>query len=310
MKEQVALRAATDDDADRPAAFLNTCTLTYQGLARSSPADARALLHEHGTDPATDSRLALTGDEIVGFARVWEAGDEEVRLYARTHPGSTGRGIGSALLEFCEDRARELTEDRPRELTTTNWAADEQAPELLVGRGFAPVRYFLQMKIAADAVPPPPDWPDDVAVKRFASGSVSDDALYDAWREAFAGHWGRVDQGAATFWDERRGVEREIFPYDPSLWFVAMRAGEIAGFSLCERNGELGRVAELGVVPAFRGQGLGYALLTHSFHELRGRGATEVVLDVDAENVTSALRIYRKAGMTERPSFTIWGKTL
>src|ERR671936_816369 len=117
MKEQVAFQAATDDDADRLAAFLNTCTLTYQGLARPSPADARSVLYEHGTDPATDSRLALAGVEIVGFARVWEAGDEEVRLYARTHPESTGRGIGSALLEFCEGRARELTGDRPRELT-------------------------------------------------------------------------------------------------------------------------------------------------------------------------------------------------
>ena len=32
------------------------------------------------------------------------------------------------------------------------------------------------------------------------------------------------------------------------------------------------------------------------------------VLDVDADNVTSALRLYRKAGMTAHPSFTIWEK--
>lgn len=310
MQEQVAFRAATDEDADRLAAFLNTCTLTYQGVARSSPADAKALLYEHGTDPAADSRLALAGDEIVGFARVWEAGDEEVRLYARTHPDATGKGIGSSLLTFCETRARELTPSGKRELTTTSWAADEQAPGLLTARSFAPLRYFLQMKVDADAIPPEGAWPDGIAVEPFSKGHVADDALYDAWRDSFAGHWGRVDQGAATFWEERRDAEREIFPFDPSLWFVATRAGEVAGFSFCEQNGEVGRVAELGVVPDLRGQGLGYALLTHSFHELRNRGATELVLDVDAENVTSALRLYRKAGMTPHPAFTIWGKVI
>ena len=42
--------------------------------------------------------------------------------------------------------------------------------------------------------------------------------------------------------------------------------------------------------------------------ELRGRGATRIVLDVDAENTTSALRLYQSAGMTPRPAFTIWEK--
>lgn len=307
-EQKVVLRAATDGDADRLADFLNTCTLTYQGVARSSPADARSGLYEHGADPSTDSRLALSGEEIVGFARVWAASDEELRFYARTHPDGTGRGVGTALLEFCENRARELSPGRSRELTTTSWATDDLAPALLEARGFAPVRYFLRLKIASDEIPPEGDWPSGVTVERFSAGTVDDDALYGAWREAFAGHWGRMDQGAPAFWEERRDPEREVFPHDPSLWFVARRDGEVAGFSFCDLNGELGRVAEIGVVEARRGRGLGYALLTHSFHELRARGATEIVLDVDADNVTSALRLYRKAGMTPHPSFTIWGK--
>jgi mycothiol synthase len=196
----------------------------------------------------------------------------------------------------------------PRELTTTSWAADERAPELLTGLGFSPVRYFLQMKIASDEIPGRPAWPAGVYVEPFSEGRVEDDALYGAWREAFAGHWGHTDQGAARFWEERRNPDRDVFPFDSSLWFVAMSAGEVAGFSLCEQNGVRGRVAEIGVVDAYRGQGLGFALLTHSFHELRSRGAAEIVLDVDSENVTTAVRLYTKAGMTPHPSFTIWGK--
>jgi mycothiol synthase len=308
MQEQIVLRAATDADADRLAAFINTCTLAYQGVARSSPSEARAQLYDQGTDPVADTRLALAQDEIVGFGRVWAAGDEELRIYARTHPDATGTGIGSALLAFCEGRARELAGARPRKLTTTNWAADERAPELLTGFGFAAVRYFLQMKVASDEIPGRPEWPAGIHVEPFSEGRVEDDALYSAWQDAFAGHWGHVDQGPARFWEERRNPERDVFPFDSTLWFVALSAGEVAGFSLCEQNGPRGRVAEIGVVEAWRGQGLGFALLTHSFHELRRRGVTEIVLDVDSENTTSALRLYTKAGMTPYPSFTIWGK--
>ena len=314
MPERVLLRAATDEDAERLAAFLNACTLTYQGVARSSPAEARAQLHKPGTDPAVDSRVAVSGDEIVGFGQVWEASEEEVRLFARTHPDARGRGIGSALLEFCETRANELVGDRTRELTMTSWAADDQAPDLLAACGFSPVRYFLQMRIAAEAILPRAETPPGIDIESITEESVEDDALYDAWRDAFEGHWGHVDQGAAKFWQERRDAPREIFPFDASLWFVALRAGDVVGFSFCEQNVEdprkLGRVAEIGVVESQRGQGLGYALLTHSLHALRERGAREVVLDVDAENVTSALRLYRKAGMTPHPAFTIWGKPL
>lgn len=308
MQEPVVLRAATDADADRLAAFINTCTLAYQGVARSSPSEARAQLYDQGTDPAADTRLALVQDEIVGFGRVWVASDEELRIYARTHPDATGTGIGSALLAFCEGRARDLADERPRELTTTNWAADERSPELLTRFGFAPVRYFLQMKIASDEIRGRTEWPAGVGVEQFSEGRVEDDALYGAWREAFAGHWGHTDQGAARFWEERRNPDRDVFPFDSSLWFVAMSADEVAGFSLCEQNAARGRVAEIGVVESHRGRGLGFALLTHSFHELRRRGAAEIVLDVDSENVTSAIRLYTKAGMTPHPSFTIWGK--
>ena len=277
-------------------------------MARSSPSEARAQLHDQGTDPAADTRLALVQDEIVGFGRVWAASDQELRIYARTHPEATGKGIGSALLAFCEGRARELADERPRQLTTTSWAADERAPDLLTGLGFGPVRYFLQMKVASGEIPGRPEWPAGVHVEPLSEGRVQDDALYRAWRDAFAGHWGHVDQGAARFWEERRNPDRDVFPHDSSLWFVAISAGEVAGFALCEQNESRGRVAEIGVVDAYRGRGLGFALLTHSFHELRGRGVAEIVLDVDSENTTSALRLYTKAGMTPHPSFTIWGK--
>ena len=67
-------------------------------------------------------------------------------------------------------------------------------------------------------------------------------------------------------------------------------------------------MAEIGVIPARRGTGLGAALLDRGFRELRRRGAGRIVLDVDAENVTTAIRLYTSAGMTPQPAFTVWEK--
>ena len=49
-------------------------------------------------------------------------------------------------------------------------------------------------------------------------------------------------------------------------------------------------------------------MLTNGLAMLRERGLRVAALNVDAENTSGALRLYRKAGMEPLPSFTIWGK--
>jgi mycothiol synthase len=170
------------------------------------------------------------------------------------------------------------------------------------------------MEVPASSVSEePPRWPAGVERVRLSERPDLSGALYAAWNEAFAGHWGSEVESEAEFWEERRDAKRgSAFPFEPALWLLALDHGEVVGFCLCELNTSdgtcVGRVAEIGVVPARRGAGLGLALLQDGFQELRRSGATRIVLDVDAENQTSALRLYERAGMTPRPAFTIWEK--
>ena len=313
MSQLVETRPATDADAVPLCEFLNACTLVHQGVSRSSPADIVARLHLEESDPLLDSFVAISGGAIVGFAHLWASGPDEVKLFARTHPEARGRGIGSLLLSLCDRRVEELLPDAQR--TTTTWAADASAPGVLEAHGYSPIRYFVTMEIGADSVPERRTvWPVDVERVRLSERPDLAGGLYAAWREAFAGHWGRqAEGGEAAFWAERRDAKiGSAFPFEPELWLLALARGEVAGFCLCELNASdaesVGRVAEIGVLPARRGAGLGLALLHDGFHELRGRGASRIVLDVDAENTTSALRLYESAGMTPRPAFTIWEK--
>ena len=305
------IRPATDADVVPLCEFLNACTLVHQGVSRSSPADIVARLHLEGADPRLDSFVAVSDGAIVGFAHLWADGPEEVKLFARTHPDARGRGIGSRLLSLCDRRAAELLPGAKH--STTTWAADASAPTLLEAEGYRPIRYFVTMEIGAGSISEQATiWPAGIERVRLSTRPDLAGALYAAWHEAFAGHWGRQVETEAEFWTERRDAKLgSAFPFEPELWLLALARGEVVGFCLCELGGgatSVGRVAEIGVVPARRRVGVGFALLHDGFRELRRRGATRIVLDVDAENTTSALRLYASAGMTPRPSFTIWEK--
>ena len=311
MNQQFDVRPAEGHDIDQLSDFLNACTLAHQGIARSSPEDIRARIHRSGSDPVRDSYVVRAEERIVGFAHIWRDDPDEIKFFARSHPDERGRGVGALLVQLCEQRASQLPATR---MTTTTWAADTAAPSLLIAYGYRPVRYFMKMEIGAADVPNEPSWPLQVDRSDLASNRNASTTLYRAWSEAFAGNWGQADESEAEFWQERRDSKiKAAFPFDPTLWLVAMRDGSVIGFCLCEMGtGEsalIGRISEVGVVPAHRGGGLGYALLVAGLHALRSRGAQSIVLDVDAENETSAVLLYEKAGMSANPAFTIWEKS-
>ena len=114
-----------------------------------------------------------------------------------------------------------------------------------------------------------PVWPDGISVRTATATTTggctqrssrcgrTPTTRYDETFEEWA-HW---------------HVERES--YDPRLWFLAIAGGELAGFSICRQDSvdpTAGYVAMLGVRRPWRRQGLGEALLVHSFAEFRRRG--------------------------------------
>jgi ribosomal protein S18 acetylase RimI-like enzyme len=103
-------------------------------------------------------------------------------------------------------------------------------------------------------------------------------------------------------------------PFDPELWFLAMEGDEIAGFCLAKPadagDEAVGSIPTLGVRRAWRGRGIGLALLRHAFTDLRRRGKRSAVLGVDADSPTGALRLYERAGMRVVGRYLTYEKTL
>ena len=307
---ELLLRGANLDDVDSIAATLDECMRLY--LDRPCTTEEAKERLEQG-----DAVIALrpSGD-VVGFGAAWLAMHDEVRLFARVRPSAKGAGVGSALLEWLERRGEELAREAclssEAVLTLTHWARDDAAPRLLADKGFAPVRYFLKMQVnLSDTSRRERQWPEYIELRTFSDG-VDDTELFAAFGDAFADHWGNDQTDPGDWWEELRDGASAGF--DPSLWFLAFERRAIVGFSICrerEVDGEtIGWISVLGVRPAWRGRGLGEQLLEHSLNMLHERGLRRAALNVDTQNVTSALRLYTKLGMQPKPSFTVWSKNI
>ncbi len=89
---------------------------------------------------------------------------------------------------------------------------------------------------------------------------------------------------------------------------------QIAGISLCwphpDDDPDMGWVGILGVLSPWRRKGLALALLQHSFSEFWRRGKRKVGLGVDASNLTGAMRLYTKAGMSPYRQFDLYEKKI
>src|SRR5690606_21254401 len=95
-----------------------------------------------------------------------------------------------------------------------------------------------------------------------------------------------------------RGNER----CDPELFFVVEDgAGERAAAAYCltdlPEDPAMGWVSMLGVGRDYGRNGIGLALLQHTFGAFYRRGQKRVGLGVDAESLTGATRLYERAGM-------------
>jgi mycothiol synthase len=252
--------------------------------------DVRDEWAEPGFSLADDAWLAERDGEIAGYAALRDNG--QLVLVA---PGHCGHGLGSALLDRAEQRARALGRPLRQHLAGGNRAA----AELLSRAGYRRGISYWRLRMELLQPPPEPVWPEGVTVRPFA-GRSDERAAFELHQRAFAEVAGDQPQ---TFERWRSSVVgRTIF--DPTLFMLAELDGAIVGSAHSElwQDEGLGSVRRLATTGAGRGIGLGRALLLAALGEFVRRGMPAAVLDVQGDN-DRALRLYRSVGM--RPLWQI-----
>lgn len=320
QEEEFLIRPTEMSDLEKAVELFNVCSLHMIGKKEASLTDVRSewLLPQFDLETATRIVLIPEG-KVVGYIEVWDIDRTPVRVWVwgRVHPDYEGRGIGTNLMKWAEERARQAIDKVPADLQVTmqsgSFSTYEAAHELFRDRGMKTIRHFYTMATELDSLPEKPQWPDGLHVRNIRGEAEIRDVIW-VIRDAFKDHWGYVEQPFEEEYQRWLHFIRHDDKYDPSLWFLALDGDEIAGISLCEEKSSedpnMGWVNVLGVRRPWRKRGLGLALLQHSFREFYSRGKHRAGLGVDASSLTGATRLYEKAGMKPIRQFTVSQKVL
>jgi ribosomal protein S18 acetylase RimI-like enzyme len=318
LPENLSTRPATMDDLEAAVALFNACAIEQIGRPVHNLNDLRSRWTSPVLHQETDTLVVISpDDELVGYVEVWDHKPHvQLFAYGRVHPEFAGRGIGTHLVKWSERRARQAAANAPKGARVVihqdTLSTNTEAQGLLRQHGYEVVRHSVRMVIDLDAPPPEPVFPGDITVRTCARGDVR--PVVKAVNEAFRDHWGYVETPFEQMLEEFTHWTEDDPDHDPTLWFLAMDGDEIAGTSLCHpivaEDPELGFIFTLSVRRPWRKQGLAMALLHHSFGEFYRRGKRRVGLNVDAQSLTGATRLYEKAGMHSDRRYVTFEKEL
>ncbi|GAB4430194.1 MAG: hypothetical protein OHK0015_15010 [Chloroflexi bacterium OHK40] len=227
-------------------------------------------------DGALEARLALLPERRTPEAarRLVRASREEVQAYS------------SARLRLT----------LPAQATWAREAAD--AAGLTIARStLVMLRPASLGPLAATAAP-------GVAIRPTQPGEEG--RVLHALNHAWAGTWNFRPLS-------RRALERDLVGQRDGFLVAVNAEGRLAGtvhaqFDLTGKNrddGPLAWISNLTTDPVWRGKGLGRALLGAGIAALHHRGATSVMLGVDAGAV-APLALYRSAGFVEVDRLELW----
>ncbi len=324
------------DDLPALVELMNLAGEADQVEERYTPESLRAeMVDDFGASPTEDCWLfELPDGTLIGYGYVgWN--DEAAQgivaqgaaaqgaiwgyAWGAVHPAYRRRGIGRQIIQHVDAHfaakieAAHLPEGKgayiQRYLNSRNIYEIQIATEM----GYVPVRSSYRMSIDLAEPREPAALPEGFTLRPFDADQHAR-AVYEVDRDAFMHGGGKESPMAFEDW-RARYIEQH---FDPALWVVAWAGqspvGEVpVGVAFSQPfdsiQTDLAWIAHLGVLPAWRGRGLGEALLRQSFYACQQAGFTRAALGVRAESDT-AVNLYKRAGMVETSKYTHYRRVI
>jgi mycothiol synthase len=297
-----------DDDFPGMVAVLDAVS-RVDGVERTTTVERIREQYRHlvNSDPATDILIAESPHGVVGYSRVsWHVeAATNVRVldqFGWVQPDARGRGLGSAMLAWCEARLREILAPTPHDGATvfqSFYDDGEVAKErLLAEAGYELAELYANMVRSLDEPIPDIPLPDGLEIRP----KTIDDArrVWEADDVAFRDHVGYAPRTEEDY----QGFLTGDYGKDPSLWRVAEDADGIAGMVLnymdedenARYDRRRGYTESISTQRRWRGKGVAKALIAESMRMFRDMGMTEVALGVHTDNPNGAYRLYEGLG--------------
>ena len=249
-------------------------------------------------DPG-ETLIAEDGGVVVGY---WARRFDDLRVA----PAWRRRGHGRRLFAAAMARTAARGEAALTLHVPTHLGASVAFAESM---GLAYRSSLWQFRLAAGTPVRPPSFPDDLVLRSWTP-DVDIEAFVAFATAAWEGH-----PSALGLTPELARLVAELPGFDPEGICLVSRASDpdspIAFAKVEVRPGEAGEptgwIGQIGVLPAFRGRGLGRLLLEWSVEHLRRRGAADIELAVEAENEL-ALGLYLRTGFEPVVAWQHWVK--
>jgi mycothiol synthase len=232
------------------------------------------------------------GGRLAACAAVWpEQTQQEARanILGQVHPDDRGRGLGTFLLSWSIAQAGALLADtavdRPRVLRVTTEALTPAAERLYERHGFT--QQFAEDVMRRDlhlALPDAP-FPPGLTLATWTPALASQ--FFEAYQQAFRERPGFPGWSAEQWIDWATGDDG----FHPEMSLLARDGEQPVGFIVCDDAW----IVQVGTHPAWRGRGLGAALVVEALRRFQAAGAEHVTLDVNVNN-PGAARVYAWLG--------------
>ncbi len=321
LPAEFAMRPAKIEDIEPLVALMNLCDRHQGQEGNSKPEDVQSEWKTPDFTLEGNTRVILdSAGEIVGYAEVWDTMESPIDPYVWgcVSPQHEGKGIGTALLSWAENRMRSqihrCPEDAKVVMVAGTLSSYQPTHQLFKDFGMKPSRYFWDMEIRFDGVPTPPQFPSGIEIEIYQHDQDLRKVAQALW-DSFQDHFGfNKSDSIESDMKYMRHIVENGSRYEAGLWFMAMDGDQVAGICLCSKHDrdseDFGYVSTLGVCRPWRRQGLGTALLLHAFDVFNQRGKLGCRLGVDADSLTGATRLYENAGMSVRKQFDTYEKEL
>ena len=287
----------TPDDLHAVYELERVCQANDEGEAAIDLSDIEAGWRRPDFDLATMTCGVFADRALIGYAEVFNG-----RAEAAVLPEQRGRGIGRWLAHRTWSMAHDQGWDSVGQ-TISDGAAD--ARELFTSLGYRAGHESWVLRIDLAQEPESPALPRGLRFHAFAPTN-EDRAVFDVIDPAFNEWPDRVSEGFEN-WREEMLHRDEVRPELVVLIADGDRlVGAAIGFDY--GPGEEGWIQQVAVENAYRGRGLGRALLQESFRRFWMEGRRTVGLSTDSR--TGALGLYLEVGMEVRSTYTRMTKDL